>query len=102
LNDDGDLSPKTWAKNEDRNSNFFNIDMVYTWQFAPGSFVNLIWKNNISTFEKGSTSIRNTGYLPNLEETFNAPQTNGLTLKVIYFMDYQDIQHRFKIKPREL
>jgi hypothetical protein len=102
LNDDGSLSPKTWATNEDRNSNYFNIDMVYTWQFAPGSFVNLIWKNNISTFEKGSTTIRNTGYLPNLEETFNAPQTNGLTLKVIYFMDYQDVQHRFKIKPREL
>ncbi|MDZ7880695.1 MAG: DUF5916 domain-containing protein [Saprospiraceae bacterium] len=102
LTDDGSLSPKTWTTSEDRNFNIFNIDMVYTWQFAPGSFVNLIWKNNIATFEKGSKNIRDMRYLTNLGDTFNAPQTNGLTLKVIYFMDYQDIQHRFKVKPREL
>jgi Domain of unknown function (DUF5916)/Carbohydrate family 9 binding domain-like len=102
LNDNGSLTSKTWATNQDRNFNQFNIDMVYTWQFAPGSFVNVIWKNNISTFEQGTTGIRNTNYWSNLTDTFDAPQTNGLTLKVIYFMDYQDIQHRFKIKPREL
>jgi len=28
-----------------KNVNFFNIDMVYTWQFAPGSFLNIVWKN---------------------------------------------------------
>jgi hypothetical protein len=101
LNDGGDLTPKTWANNEDRNFNLFNIDMVYTWQFAPGSFVNLIWKNNISKFEKGMESIREEDYFSNFSKTFRTPQTNDLTLKVIYFLDYQDIQHKLKIKPRD-
>jgi hypothetical protein len=98
LNDDGSLRPKDWTTNQDRNYNFFNIDMVYTWQFAPGSFVNVIWKNSISKVESGMETIREENYMSNISKTFQTPQTNDLTLKVIYFLDYQDIQHKFKRK----
>ncbi len=100
LNDDGSLTAKDWTTNQDRNYNFFNIDMVYTWQFAPGSFVNVIWKNSISKVERGMETIRDENYMSNISKTFQTPQTNDLTLKVIYFLDYQDIQHRFKKKPK--
>jgi hypothetical protein len=102
LKDDGDLSPRAWGSNQDRNYNFFNIDMIYTWQFAPGSFVNVIWKNSIFKGEGGVETIRDEDYFSNVQKTFNTPATNDLTVKVIYFLDYQDIQHRFKVKPREL
>ena len=96
LNADGTLQYRDWRVNQDRNLNFFNIDMVYTWQFAPGSFLNVIWKNNISKFENGLESIQDEDYLMNIGKTFRSPQTNSLTLKVIYFLDYQDIQHKLK------
>jgi Domain of unknown function (DUF5916)/Carbohydrate family 9 binding domain-like len=99
LNDNGSLTPKDWTKNQNQNFNLFNIDMVYTWQFAPGSFVNVIWKNNISKFENGMESIREEDYFSNFSKTFRTPQTNDLTFKVIYFLDYQDIQHKLKAKP---
>ena len=31
--------------NADDNVNFFNVDLLYTWEFAPGSFIYLSWKN---------------------------------------------------------
>lgn len=98
LKEDGDLSPKTWGTNQDRNFNIFNIDMIYTWQFAPGSFVNIIWKNNIFSGEQGLESIRDASYLPNLDKTFSTPSGNDLTIKVIYFLDYQDIEHKLRRK----
>ena len=98
LNDEGTVSDKDWKVNQDQNFNIFNIDMIYTWQFAPGSFVNLIWKNNVFNGEGGKESIRNQDYWSNVDKTFNTPTTNNLTLKVIYFLDYQDIEHKFKRK----
>jgi hypothetical protein len=72
----------------DRNVNFFNIDMVYTWQFAPGSFINLVWKNAISDF-KGEVVD---GYLRNLGDVLAADQNNNISLKVIYFLDYLQVR----------
>ncbi len=96
LKDDGTTQHEDWGINQDRNINFFNIDMVYTWQFAPGSFVNLIWKNNISKFENGLESIQDENYMMNVGKTFRTPQTNGLTLKVIYFLDYANMKKWLK------
>jgi Domain of unknown function (DUF5916)/Carbohydrate family 9 binding domain-like len=96
LNDDGNLNASDFNANKDRNINFFNIDMVYTWQFAPGSFMNIIWKNSINKFENGMDYIRDETYFGNVGKTFNTPQTNNLTLKVIYFLDYLDVQKKFK------
>jgi hypothetical protein len=96
LNDAGDLNATDFNSNVDRNFNFFNIDMIYTWQFAPGSFMNIIWKNSINKFENGMDYIRDEGYFGNVGKTFNTPQTNNLTLKVIYFLDYLDVQKKFK------
>ncbi len=92
LKDDGSLQHLDWNKNQDRNFNFFNIDMIYTWQFAPGSFVNVIWKNNISKFENGMASIQDENYFMNVGKIFRTPQANSLTLKVIYFLDYANVK----------
>ena len=98
LNDNGTVTDKEWKGNQDQNFNIFNIDMIYTWQFAPGSFVNVIWKNNVFNGEGGKEGIRNQDYFTNVDKTFNTPASNNLTLKVIYFLDYQDIEHKFKGK----
>jgi hypothetical protein len=59
LNPDGTLKPNnSITDNYDRNVNYFNIDMVYTWQFAPGSFLNFVWKDSAIT----SSNISNNSY----------------------------------------
>lgn len=85
LNNDGSLSTKNGiTQNLDRNVNYFNVDMVYTWQFAPGSFLNLVWKNATAH----NNDISDVRYFENLQNTLSADQNNNLSLKVIYFLDY--------------
>ena len=87
----GKLSPNP-AFNEpvDQNVNFFNIDMVYTWQFAPGSFLNIVWKNAIYDFDNSVEK----NYFKNFGNTISADQNNNISLKVIYFLDYLSLKKR--------
>lgn len=89
LQQNGKLLPNsTFAGNVNQNLNLFNIDMVYTWQFAPGSFLNIVWKNYIQNFNR----IVEPDYLKNFTNTLDADANNNLSLKVIYFLDYLDIK----------
>lgn len=88
LQSDGSLMPYTHNENNHRNANFFNIDMVYTWQFAPGSFLNVVWKDASVT---NSNQI-GLGYGENFRNTLNADQNNNISMKIIYFIDYQTIR----------
>lgn len=90
LQPDGKLAPTRHTGEAVRNQNFnaFNIDAVYTLQFAPGSFINLVWKNAI--YQSG-VDIRD-GYFKNVGNTLSSPQNNNLSLKIIYFLDYLDIK----------
>jgi hypothetical protein len=83
LKEDGSFSPTDWNGSADENFNQFNLDFVYTWQFAPGSFLNLIWKDAIFN---GDTQRGDT-YFRNWNKTFHTPQDNTLTLKLIYWLD---------------
>ena len=75
---------------EDQNFNIINIDAVYTWQFAPGSFVNIVWKDQCLLFD-GNASYN---YFKNFNQTFSEPQNNNLSLKIIYYLDYLDFRKR--------
>lgn len=85
LNNNGSLTPKTGiTDNYNRNVNYFNVDMVYTWQFGPGSFLNIVWKNATVN----SSDIANNRYFENLQNTLQTDPNNNISLKVIYFIDY--------------
>lgn len=73
------------------NFNAFTIDMVYRWVFSPASQLNIAWKNNIFT----SNSAVDINYINNLSGTFSAEQLNSLSVKLIYFLDYQTIKRKF-------
>jgi hypothetical protein len=91
LKTDGTLSSTDRVvQNLDRNVNYFNIDMVYTWQFAPGSFLNAVWKN--ATFN-GSNDVQ-LHYFENLQNTLQTDQNNNFSIKVIYFLDYLQLRKR--------
>lgn len=90
LESDGSLGSSDYNANHDANFNAFNVDMVYRWRFAPGSDLFFIWKNSI-------LSVKNTvaeDYAQNLTGLFELPQSNSLSLKVIYFLDYASLMRR--------
>ena len=70
--------------NENISFNAFNIDLGFSWRFAPGSDINVVWKNVI--FSQGDPLERN--YFRELDETLNTPQVNSFSVKVLYFIDY--------------
>jgi hypothetical protein len=91
LQNNGKLKPNSsFNLNRNQNVNFFNIDMVYTWQFGPGSFINIVWKNAV--FDYDNVIERN--YFKNLSNTVGSDQNNNLSVKVIYFLDYLQLKKR--------
>jgi hypothetical protein len=82
----------TFSSNQDQNVNFFNIDMTYTWEFAPGSFLNIVWKNAITDIQYQIEK----DYFKNISNTIDASQNNNLSLKVIYFLDCRQLKNHRK------
>jgi Domain of unknown function (DUF5916) len=86
----GNLSPTihTDVLLNNENINFFNIDAVYTLEFAPGSFINIAWK------EQGVLDDANSKYtyFENFDRTISSPQNNNFSIKVIYYIDYIDLK----------
>ena len=68
-----------------RNFNAFNIDMVYSWVFAPGSNLSVVWKSSLLTSENQLEPA----YFDNLKNTLQSPQLNSFSIKILYYLDYQ-------------
>jgi hypothetical protein len=94
LLDDGTLEPSDYEGVSDLNTNFLNIDMVYTWRFAPGSELSVVWKNAIRSFS--DYIIENPG--DNFRYMLDAPQSNSISLKILYYLDYQNFRKLFSSK----
>ncbi len=94
LNKFGDLQTPTtpFTKNVNQNYNFFSADVVYTWQFAQGSFINIAWKNIGQNFTRSFEK----NYFNNFSNTFTSPQFTSLSVKVIYFLDYLTAKKKWK------
>jgi hypothetical protein len=90
--DGGLQSNSSFNQNENQNVNYFNIDMTYTWQFAPGSFLNIVWKNAVTDV---TDQVENK-YVKNVDSTMDADQNNNFSLKVIYFLDYLSLKKKKK------
>ncbi len=84
LTEDGALAPSDYVGNEDLNFNAFTIDAVYRWRFAPGSDIFIVWKNNIL----GLDQTAELSFIENIDQLFELPQRNSLSIKVLYYLDY--------------
>lgn len=94
LNQQGYLTENTigYNRNNDRNVNFFNADLVYRWRFAPGSDLFIVYKNNTQAFRD---QVRN-GYFRNVGSTFESDQQNTINVKILYFLDYLYLKKRVR------
>ena len=93
LQEDGGLIDNTdYSFNNDFNYNVFNIDFVYSWQFAPGSNLSIVYKNAIETqTDKVTRSLYD-----DFKMTVREPQQNSLSVKILYYLDYLSLKKKSK------
>lgn len=95
LGEDGYLYDfDSYAGDHNVSFNAFNIDLIFFWQFAPGSELNVVWKNSLLQ----SDMAADTDYYDNFRTTLNTPQNNMISLKVLYYLDYLSIKKAFSKK----
>jgi len=92
LDTDGRLIDSDYDQFRDFSFNSFNIDMNFRWRFAPGSDIIVNWKNAIY----GGTSneeinFTQRSYSDGLSSLTDLPQTNSFSLRIVYFLNAQDI-----------
>jgi len=91
LQHNGELIPAPlYTQNKDENYNAFNIEMIFRWIFAPGSELSFAWKNSI--LDDQTLVIDN--YWHNLDNTWHTQQANSISLKVLYYIDYNSLKKK--------
>lgn len=76
------------GNNPNVNFNIWNLDLSYRWRFAPGSEAILLYRNSIFNIDKKSEI----GYLESLENLFGESLRQNLSLRVVYYIDYNNIR----------
>ncbi|GAB3329032.1 hypothetical protein GCM10027429_04510 [Marivirga atlantica] len=79
---------------DDTNYNAFSIDAVYSWQIAPGSFVNIVYKDNLQE----SNELVNLNYGENLNSIFSTTHYQSLSCRLIFYLDYATIARNLRNK----
>lgn len=77
-----------YGPSSDTDFNTFNLDLIYAWEFSPGSQLSIAYKNASLTSNNQATS----GYYYNLFNTFKQPQNNNFSIKLLYYIDYQNLK----------
>lgn len=93
LNQDGNLTDyPNFIKNLNGTYNSWNVDIRYSWWFAPGSQLTLLYRNAVSNYQ----DISRLTFGKNFDTLFNEPMTNNISLRVTYFLDYNRAKNWFK------
>jgi hypothetical protein len=83
-------SDDAYTENQDDNYNAFNIDLVFKWIFSPGSEFSIAWKNSILSNEDHVIG----NYFKNLDRTWSSDQINSISLRILYYIDYNNIRKK--------
>ena len=91
LQNDGFLIPNsTYAINKDRNFNSWNFDLSYSWWFAPGSELRVLYRNyGIERTDKVEKNVQT-----NFNSILNSDLTNIFSISLRYFIDYNKLKSK--------
>ena len=70
--------------NPNTNFNLWNLDLSYNWEFAPGSKITLLYRNNIFN----ENNLSGISYYNSTKELFEKPINHQLSLRINYFIDF--------------
>lgn len=92
LNMVGTLDPHPYSENNDINYNIWNLDLSYAWEFAPGSQMVALYRNSIFN----SDDLSYLDFKDNLNNLFEQPKQHIISLKLIYYIDYNSTKSWLK------
>ena len=75
----------------DINFSTWNFDLSYSWQFAPGSFLTALYRNQL--FNSDTRTEYN--YSESMANLFDQPIQHTLSVRVQYFLDFNSIKSVF-------
>ena len=90
----GNLTNRPFINNWNDNVNIFNTDAFLTWDFRLGSRLILGYKNWLGDEEYVPVSATNNSYLHNLGEIFDLRHGNEITVRFVYFLDYNQFRKK--------
>lgn len=92
LENNGRLTPNsTFTQNRNSNFSTWNLDLSYSWWFAPGSQISVLYRNNASDNRTEiDKRLRN-----NFKNLFENNLTNIFSISIRYFIDYNSVKNIF-------
>ncbi|MBE2230873.1 MAG: carbohydrate binding family 9 domain-containing protein [Chitinophagaceae bacterium] len=91
---EGDLLSRAFISGRDENFNVFNIDAFLTWDFRLGSRLIIGYKNWLGNDEQVPLLSGRNHYLRNLGKTFDLRHGNEITVRFVYFLDYNQLRKK--------
>ncbi|MBN8640432.1 MAG: hydrolase [Flavobacteriales bacterium] len=92
LQEDGSLllNP-SYSTNHDENFNTWNLDLSYSWWFAPGSQISVLYRNNALIDDSGSIVDKDFG--SNINNLVNNKNLDHIfSISIRYFIDYNSLK----------
>lgn len=97
LQKDGELHENSvYNEDNDATYNNWNIDLRFSWWFAPGSQLTLLYRNGMESY----LSESRVNFSNNFKNLFDEPQLNSLSLRVSYYLDYNRVKNWFGPKDK--
>lgn len=94
LQDDGSLAPSDYHLDKNLNFSSWNIDLSYSWWFAPGSQLSFLYRNNALSDSRNLNYVdRNFGN--NFSRLLKDDLNNVLSISLRYFIDYNSAKSWF-------
>ena len=93
LTDNGHLTHFSgYSTNKNSNFTSWNVDLSYSWWFAPGSQISILYRNNAANFEREI----NKNFGNNVTNLLNNEALNhAFSISVKYFIDYNQAKKLF-------
>ena len=99
LLNDGSLELATnYTGNQDTTFNTWNIDLRYSWWVNRGSQLTLLYRNSVSNFENEANL---SFFGENFNRLFDQPMLHQFSIRLDYFIDYNDVKRLFKGKKKQ-
>ena len=91
LQDDGTLTDNLiYNTNKNSNLNTWNLDLSYSWWFAPGSQVSVLYRNSSSLFSREYSRQFGSNFRDAID---NQNLSHVFSISVRYFIDYNSIKN---------
>jgi hypothetical protein len=93
LLNDGSLEENpSFINNNDKSFATWNLDLSYSWWFAPGSQISILYRNNSYASQFGTAFDKD--YLENLKFNLNNANLDHIfSISIRYFIDYNSIKN---------